>query len=127
MAENDINTQNGEKTFTQDDVNRIVSERLAKEKGKADAALEEREAGLAAREKLLETREALAGTGLPGELTDALTLYGEGKIKEAVAILAKHYSNKAQRKLVGAKPAEAINKGKEDSSSEGLRKAMGLK
>ena len=40
----------GAKTFSQDDVNRIVGERLAAEKRKGEAALAEREQQLAQRE-----------------------------------------------------------------------------
>ena len=147
MENENINTQNGEKTFTQEDVNRIVSDRLAKEKGKADAALAEREAGLTAREKVLETREKLAGAGLPGELMNALNLYGEGEIDKAVAILAKHYKQAQDEDTIpagfkpganpasvnGAKPgygidrSEYVNRYGAERAKESLRQAMGLK
>ena len=132
----DINTQNGEKTFTQEDVNRIVSDRLAKEKGKADAALAEREAGLTAREKVLETREKLAGAGLPGELMNALSLYGEGEIDKAVAILAKLYKQaqpvednvipEGMHLATGAKPGQRKD-GLPGQTNAAIRHAMGLK
>ena len=41
------------KTFTQDDVNRIVQERLAKERGKGNEELEKRVAELDLRERKL--------------------------------------------------------------------------
>lgn len=50
MTEN-INTNNAEtveKTFTQDDVNRIVAERLARDRDKRTAELDEREKELKA-------------------------------------------------------------------------------
>lgn len=48
-----------ERTFTQDDVNRIVSERLAREKAKAEpSAIDERENAMRARENELKAREA---------------------------------------------------------------------
>lgn len=142
----DINTQNGEKTFTQEDVNRIVSDRLAKEKGKTDAALAEREKDLTAREKVLETREKLAGAGLPGELLSALRLYGEGEIDKAIAIFAKHYKAQGEDAIPagfkpganpasvnGAKPgygidrSEYVNRYGAERAKESLRQAMGLK
>lgn len=137
--ENENVTQNGEKTFTQEDVNRIVSDRLAKEKGKTDAALAEREAGLTAREKVLETREKLAGAGLPGELMNALTLYGEGEIDKAVAILVKLYkqaqdgvAGAAAPVMQGAKPGQGVDRseyirkyGAAQTNAQ-LRHAMGL-
>lgn len=49
----------GEKMFTQDEVNRIVSERLARERAKAEPPKEdERETALREREKALEARES---------------------------------------------------------------------
>lgn len=60
----------GEKTFTQEDVNRIVQERLAKEKarngGEADFAKREQE--LARRELHMTARELLSEKGLPVQL-----------------------------------------------------------
>ncbi len=48
-----------EKLFTQDEVNRIVSERLARERAKAELPKEdERETALREREKALEARES---------------------------------------------------------------------
>lgn len=67
-------TTEGQKTFSQDDVNRIVGERLGKEKSKMDAELAEREQGLAQREFLLSAKTTLADKGLPAELLDALNL-----------------------------------------------------
>lgn len=50
----------GEKLFTQDDVNRIVSERLAREKAKAEpSAIDELETKLKARESLYDCRDYL--------------------------------------------------------------------
>lgn len=56
------------KTFTQEDVNRIVQERLAKERSKAagngDDELSKRAAELDMRERKLNAREALKKEGL---------------------------------------------------------------
>ena len=50
----------GEKLFSQADVNRIVSERLAREKAKAEpTAIDERETALKAREARLEDRKSV--------------------------------------------------------------------
>jgi len=49
----------GEKMFTQDEVNRIISDRLARERAKAELPKEdEREMALREREKALEARES---------------------------------------------------------------------
>lgn len=66
----------GGKTFTQEDVNRIVQERLAKERAKADPAadpLAEREKELAKREFAIQARDHIAaGKPRPDGLADAL-------------------------------------------------------
>ena len=54
-----VNQGAGEKTFTQDDVNRIVSDRLAKDREKASKELNEREQELAQREFRLNSRQKL--------------------------------------------------------------------
>ena len=64
--------ENGEKTFTQEQVNAIIGERLAKEKNKADAALAEKEQALKEREARLSCQEFLSKEGYPMELLDIL-------------------------------------------------------
>ena len=52
--------QGGERMFTQDDVNRIVSERLARERQRTEpSAIDEREIQLKARESRLDCRDYL--------------------------------------------------------------------
>ena len=58
-----VNQGAGEKTFTQDDVNRIVSDRLAKDREKASKELNEREQELAQREFRLNSRQKLIDKG----------------------------------------------------------------
>lgn len=94
---NNSNTE--EKTFTQEDVNRIIGERLAKEKNKGDAAFAERESNLAARERELANREALFNLkdklkemGLPGELLPVLNVQDEEKLNVALAAV-RNYIN----------------------------------
>lgn len=64
----ETNSQDEEKTFTQEDVNRIVQERLKREKEKntndSIDSLEEKENDLNKRELLLDCREALNENGL---------------------------------------------------------------
>ena len=62
-----------EKTFTQAEVDAIVSARLARERGKgAGDDLAQREADLAARELRMTAREKISAEGLPAELVDML-------------------------------------------------------
>ena len=78
------NTQQGEKTFTQDDVNRIVQDRLAKEKAKQDASLVEREQALQQREMAVKAQELLAERGLPKTLATALRYSNEDELVAAL-------------------------------------------
>ena len=128
-----MNKQNpdgaGAKTFSQDDVNRIVGERLAKEKAKGEAALAEREQQLTQRELLLTAKEKLTENGLPVELVDALNVSSPEALEKALSIVKtvmdKHKAEARPIKISGAKPAEGLSHAKNTGDSS-LRKAMGL-
>ena len=77
----------GETTFTQEQVNKIVSDRLAREKVKSEAALAEREQQLAQRELLLTAKEKLTESGLPVELLDALNVSSPEAMDKAITTL----------------------------------------
>lgn len=128
-----MNNQNpdgaGEKTFSQEDVNRIVGERLAKEKAKGEAALAEREQQLAQRELLLTAKEKLTENGLPVELVDALNVSSPEALEKALStvktVLDKYKSEARSMKFSGAKPAESLS-GVRNTGDDSLRKAMRL-
>ena len=66
--------QGGERMFTQDDVNRIVSERLARERQKTEpTAIDERETQLKARESRLDCRDFLEGLAKGGKAASGIT------------------------------------------------------
>ena len=72
------------KTFTQEEVNRIVSDRLAREKAKTEPPQEdEREKALKARESRLDCRDYLDKNKYPIELLDVLDCYDIQKFKGA--------------------------------------------
>ena len=79
-----LNQGAGEKTFTQDDVNRIVQERLAKDREKASKELNEREQELAQREFRLNSRQKLIDKGYPETLLDALNCSSEEAFNKAL-------------------------------------------
>lgn len=128
-----MNNQNpdgaGEKTFSQEDVNRIVGERLAKEKAKGEAALAEREQQLAQRELLLTAKEKINEMGLPAELVDALNVSSPEALEKALStvktVLDKYKSEARPMKFSGAKPAESLS-GVRNTGDDSLRKAMRL-
>ena len=71
----DNGTANGnEKTFTQEDVNRIVSERLKRERSNPDitrlSELDEREKNISNRENLLECKQFISKTTYPDSLLE---------------------------------------------------------
>lgn len=78
----------GERMFTQDDVNRIVSERLARERQKTEPSPEDtREADLRAREARLSCREYINAEGYPEALLELFDTGDAEKFKAAVAKL----------------------------------------
>ena len=119
----------GETTFTQEQVNKIVSDRLAREKVKSEAALAEREQQLAQRELLLTAKEKLAENALPVELLDALNVSSPEAMEKAITtlkgVIDKIKAEARPVKFYGAKPAEAGRSPQMGGDSQ-LRKAMGL-
>ena len=87
--------QGGDRMFTQDDVNRIVSERLARERAKAEpTAIDERETALKAREARLDCRDYLEELSKGGKaassvlgLLDILDTTDSEKFKQTVSAL----------------------------------------
>lgn len=128
-----MNNQNpdgiGEKTFTQEQVNQIISDRLARDRAKGEAALAEREQQLAQRELLLTAREKLTESGLPVELVDALNVSSPEALEKALStvktVMDKYKSEARPMKLRGVKAAESLS-GPQGTSNGSLRKAMGL-
>lgn len=108
----------GGRTFTQDDVNRIVSERLAHEREKLQASARdsEREKALAAREARLDCREYLDTKGYPAALLDVLDSSDTDKFKTAVEKLVQTFpqitggSSTPTRHFEGWKPGEATGR-----------------
>ena len=129
-----MNNQNpdgaGEKTFTQEQVNQIISDRLARDRTKGEAALAEREQQLAQRELLLTAREKLTENGLPVELVDALNVSSPEALEKALStvktVMDKYKAEAQPIKIIGgAKPAEVLCRAKYTGDGS-LRKAMEL-
>lgn len=84
----DQNGQQTGKTFTQEEVNRIVSDRLARDRDKRSAELDEREKAVKARELAVIAVEKLAAAGLPKELAGVLKYDDETTLDEAISTLS---------------------------------------
>ena len=82
------NPENGGRTFTQDEVNRIVSERLGRERDKLSTELDEREKAVKARELAVIAAEKLAAAGLPKELNAVLRYDDEASLDAAISQLS---------------------------------------
>lgn len=124
----------GRKTFTQEDVNRIIQERLAKEKAKSngEADLAKREQELAQRELRLSARESLTGKGLPTELLDALNCTDKETMEKSIATVEKIFNGyKAsaikQIKFRGFQPGASGDIKPGAAGDLEIRKAMGLR
>lgn len=113
------------KTFTQEDVNRIISERLGKEREKIkkeqETALEKREKEIAIREMRMNAREKLNSRGLPSELVDAINYSDEESIDKSIEILAKNYTAPSNSRNSGYVPRDGGTVKGDD-----IRQAMGL-
>lgn len=74
------------KTFSQEDVNRIVGERLAKEKAKNESDWQQREQDLQRRELQMTAKEYLSEKNIPVELLDALNYTDEETLQKSVLL-----------------------------------------
>ena len=100
--------QQGGRTFTQEDVNRIVQERLAKEKSRVSGIKEDelskRAAELDLRERKLTAREKLRENGIPDYMADALNMSTDEdfqKSLEAVLKMKGETAGSAEPKPIG--------------------------
>lgn len=124
----------GEKTFTQEQVNAIVSKRLAEEKSKNEAALNKREAELNRREMQIRAKELLAEKGLPKNLADVLRYDDEESLKAAIDVIehTRGFKDNEQIEYKNEPPhrniiENTLPRGGNDVVGDPLRKAMGLK
>ena len=118
-----------ERTFTQADVNRIVQERLAKEKSKENEEIIRRTAELDARERKMNAIDELAKQGLPAYLVDAMNISTEEDFKKSIDILkrlkgeAGESTNMNEPRVIGkGNPIGVVSKGESDN----IRSAFGL-
>lgn len=124
-------TQTGEKTFTQEEVNRIVQERLARAKtepSEKETEMAAREKAVTERELRLNARDTFMKKGLPVALLDDLDYSDETKMNHTINIIEKVMLS--GRKVAGANysPAGGNNpKSAEQTVDMRIRESMGLK
>ena len=120
-----------ERTFTQEDVSRIVRERLAKEKGKGNEDLEKRAAELDKRERRMNAVDELRKNGLPDYLVDALNMETDEAFQQSMEAIKKMKGETAESRqaqageLIGhGNPIGIVEKG---GTGDALRGAFGLR
>ncbi|MGN0348592.1 MAG: hypothetical protein ACI4DR_03555 [Roseburia sp.] len=114
-----------ERTFTQEDVNRIVQDRLAKEKGKGNDDLDKRAAELDKRERRMNAIDELRKNDLPSYLVDALNMETDEAFQQSMEAIKKMKgeSTNAPDVVIGqGNPIGTVKKGGGDA----LRDAFGL-
>lgn len=123
-----------EKTFTQEQVNAIVSKRLAEDRASRASEFDKREKELNQREMQIRAKELLAERGLPKNLADVLRYSDEESLKAAIDVIDKTRGfkessvsteqNNDKRKII----ENPLSSGQRDALiGDPLRKAMGLK
>lgn len=122
QAQQTVTQGEGGKTFTQEEVNRIVQERLARAKTTAQGA-DARELELEKRENALYLREQIATQELPEDLLKEMQGMDRVTIDKCLKILAP-YVKKASEPILNAVGATT---GRPENSDDAIRKAMGLK
>lgn len=115
-----------QKTFTQDDVNRIVGERLSKDRSRNEADFVKRENDLKQRELAMTAREMLAEKGLPKDLADILRYSDEETLKTAIDKIQEFRSKETGGYVLISENRlpEGDNRG--DNNEYSLKKAFGL-
>lgn len=118
------------KTFTQEDINRIVSERLAEDRKKTTADIEQREKDLQRKELTLKAKELFHENNLPPELMEVVNFSDDESLNKSIATLTKVISAKAPE-AEDTTTKVTISSGGEhgggSSIGNDVRSAMGLK
>lgn len=127
----------GEKTFTQDDVNRIVQDRLAKDRAKSSEEITKREQELLQREFRLNSRQKLIDRGYPESIMDALNCNDEKSFDKALDIIdslikertpseAERAEMEAKRKAAASAPKFTDRSEPRRTGTDLIRQAMNL-
>ncbi len=118
--------ENGNKTFTQNDVNAIVSKQILEERTKIETDYKKREEELAKREYVLNAKEVLNNYKISPQILDILNCSDIQTLEKYLKILDKCY--KERYKLLN-KESEYIPKAGNSNlmKDNNIRSAMNLK
>lgn len=109
------------KTFTQEEVNSIIQDRLAKEKAKHEKQISDLQININRREKRLYVTEQLKQKGIPEELVDLVNLEDDESISNSITLLEKTYKQQHGTENKVYNPA-----GGNTYQEDPIRRAMGL-
>lgn len=120
------------KSFSQEDVNRIVGERLAKEKAKTTQELAEREKQLSQKELEFKAKSMLAEKGYSGELLEAIKCGSDEELTKSLEIIDRLLEQRgvsnADIELEKNKPRfTSPLKSRRNTEDDSIRKAMNLR
>lgn len=124
-----------EKLFTQEEVNRIVGERLSRSRSTAEpAGYAEREQALNQRELQLDARERLAEAGIPKELLPLVNCGSRENMEKSIALLGTYFKpagnaappSGGYRIISTGTPSGTGSASRKNGDLE-VREAMGLK
>ena len=113
-----------DKAFTQEEVNTIIQDRLAKEKAKFDKQISDMQEDIKRREKRLEAREKLQEKGLPAELIDLVKLDSDETFKSSLDILENAYKTKVPESKPTSGGGYSPAAGATPDPDANIRKAM---
>lgn len=131
--------EGNERTFTQEEVNTIVQDRLAKEKAKYEKQLSDMQVEVSRREKRLDAQQKLKEKGLPDELIELVNLDNDDAMNTSLELLTRTYRKPGMAGMhvaethtagtptpSGITPASGVSAGKAMSEDAMLRQAMNL-
>ena len=130
QAQGEGEQENPERTFTQDDINRIISRRVQEERARADAQLKQRETEIAQREYNYHVLSTLENKQLPPQLADILKGGDAATFDASLAVFEKLLASTAEKavvkRLAGSAPSAGRQTDPEAAKRAGIRQAMGL-
>ena len=91
------------KTFSQEELNRIIGERLSKGRSQRETELSEREQELEQKELIFAAKEELSAEGLPIELLEALNISSKKAFTKSFSILREYLDRKVPAVTPGFK------------------------